>query len=485
MSVSRNAVYNVVGAAFPSLLTLITIPAYLALIGVERFGVLTLCWVILGYAGILDVGLGYSAARKIAASRDDPDDAARTFWTTTWISLLIGLAGGLLMYVGASLYFSTLAEAGSPLASELAAAAPVLGLIVPIAMVAGVLSGALAGRERFLTLNVAGVVLGTLMSALPLGIAYFWSSDLSLLVASLLVARLLPMPFVYRVCRRAVPLGRPLRPDWARVPELVSFGSWTSLFLTANSIIQTLDRLLIGSRIGPAAVPIYAIPYGLVSRIILVPHSLSSALFPRFAYVDADEAGRLTSTSIQSVAVIITPALIGLVGIAEPFFRVWIGEQLAVQALPVAYVLAGGFWIYCIGHMAATMVQSTGRPDRVAKVVLAEVVPYCTALVAGMWAFGVIGAAAAFALRVTVDFLLQVRLAGIPPSVLKILLVPAALVLGTIAAAAWLPGWWRYAALSLLLLSTAAWSILNIPDALRPYLHRLRSVLPARAQAGP
>jgi len=230
-------------------------------------------------------------------------------------------------------------------------------------------------------------------------------------------------------------------------------------------------------------VPIYAIPYGLVSRIILVPHSLSSALFPRFAYVDADEAGRLTSTSIQSVAVIITPALIGLVGIAEPFFRVWIGEQLAVQALPVAYVLAGGFWIYCISHMAYSMLHASGRPSLVAKVLMGEIPAYVLLLVIGLAAFGVIGAAAAFTVRAAVDCAIFLRLARVPMRTIGWLVVPGALILIGTLIAAFVPGAVRYLLLALTLGAATVWSLWNVPEPLRPFLGPLASRLPRRPGA--
>jgi O-antigen/teichoic acid export membrane protein len=177
--------------------------------------------------------------------------------------------------------------------------------------------------------------------------------------------------------------------------------------------------------------------------------------------------------------------IVALVAITEPFFNIWIGRELAAVAAPVGHVLAGGFWIYSIGHMASTMVQATGRPDRVAKVVLAEVLPYCAVLFTGIWAFGLVGAAAAFTLRVAVDFALQVRLARIPLQVLQLLLLPAVLVVATVATAIWLAGWWRYLAFAILFLSSAAWAFRNIPEALRPHVDKLRAFLPTRASAGP
>lgn len=477
MSVSRNAMYNVLGAAVPSVLTLVTVPLYLAVIGVERFGVLTLCWAIIGYAGVLDIGLGLAAARKIAAARDGGPEAGELFWTTMWISLLIGLAGAVVMYAGANAYFGTLAEAGSPLGEELRSAAAMLAAVVPIVMVGGVLVGALTGRERFLLLNLTGAVSNSLTAGLPLLAAYFWRSDLETLLGALLVARLLPIPFLYWSCKRSVPLGGPMRPVWHRARELLSFSSWLTLTLTANAVIQTLDRLLIGSRIGPAAVPIYTIPYGLVSRIVLIPHSLSTALFPRFAYVGEEEKARLTSSSIQGVTVIITPAIIAVIACSDPFFRLWIGAELASFAAPVAYVLAGGFWVYSIGHVAYSKLQAIGRPDLVAKVLLCELVPYSILLVVGLWAFGVIGAAFAFTARAFFDCLIFLWFAAVPARTVRWLALPSAMTGAAVLLAAFVPWPLSHFLLAGLFAAAVTWSLLNIPDSLKPHLTRFTGFL--------
>jgi O-antigen/teichoic acid export membrane protein len=488
MSVSRHATYNMIGAILPAVLTLATVPAYLAVVGLERYGVLTLCWVLVGYAGILDVGLGLAAARKIAASRDDREEAEAVFWTTAAISLAVGSIAAILMYAGATFYFSTLTDDNPALYDELMGSAPMLALMMPLALIGSAINGALTGRERFGVINAANTLSQTLMAVLPLTIAYFWTTDLRWLVAGLLLARFLPVPWTYRVARRAVPLTTPKRPTWSRARELLTQGGWMSLIFAANSVLQTLDRMLIGSRVGPSAVPIYAIPYGLVSKVILVPHSLSIALFPRYAYVPEEERRRLNSSSIQAVAVIVTPALIGLVAIAQPFFTLWVGAELAAASLPVAYVLAGGFWFYCIGHMGYSMLQAIGRPDLVAKVLLAELIPYVVLLVAGLALAGVLGAAAAFTLRAGADCLIFLRLARVPARTWRWLLVPAAMTSAAILAAALIPGPLRYLPLGALLAIAGIWSLLNIPDALQPYLGRFAGLIPARfrkpAQAG-
>ena len=48
MSIARNTAYNLIGSAIPLAASLITVPIYLRVIGLERYGLLAMGWVVPG-----------------------------------------------------------------------------------------------------------------------------------------------------------------------------------------------------------------------------------------------------------------------------------------------------------------------------------------------------------------------------------------------------------------------------------------------------
>ena len=71
MSLIKNSAWNLAGFAIP---ILIAIPAigYLArALGVEKFGIFTLAYAVVGYASIFDAGLSRAVIRAVAMNTSD------------------------------------------------------------------------------------------------------------------------------------------------------------------------------------------------------------------------------------------------------------------------------------------------------------------------------------------------------------------------------------------------------------------------------
>ncbi len=102
MSVARHTVYNLAGAIGSLLIVLVTVPRYLARIGTERYGVLAILWMILGYFGLFNLGLTRTTTNRIA-QLTDVRGREGVFWTALALNTALGLLGGLLLYIAGRL----------------------------------------------------------------------------------------------------------------------------------------------------------------------------------------------------------------------------------------------------------------------------------------------------------------------------------------------------------------------------------------------
>jgi molybdopterin-containing oxidoreductase family membrane subunit len=66
MSLKRNSIWNLAGAGLPLLIGAIAIPYLVQRLGVERFGILSLVWSLIGYFSLFDFGMGRALTQQLA-----------------------------------------------------------------------------------------------------------------------------------------------------------------------------------------------------------------------------------------------------------------------------------------------------------------------------------------------------------------------------------------------------------------------------------
>jgi O-antigen/teichoic acid export membrane protein len=487
MSVARNTAVNVAGGIVPMAVTLVTVPIYLSVIGIERYAVLSIAWLLLGYFGLFDFGLGRAAAQRIARlAESSPKARSDVFWTALWLNAALGVIGAfVLLPIGYSA-FGAMRDMTGPLAEEASAAVPWIAATLPVATVTGVLRGALQGRERFIELNVIGSIATALGSTAPLLVAIYHGPELSWLIAAALLARLFSTLLFFHVSRGIVPAAAPRLPQWRLVRDLLSFGGWITVSSIVGPLLASFDRFVIGVIVSAAAVTHYVVPFNLISHVWILPRSLSSALFPRFAALaSGDEADRLELDALKALTLVITPAVLFGILTVEPFLVIWLGQDLAAVSAPVAHILVLGFWVNSAAHIPSSSLQGRGRPDLVAMAHLGELAPYMAVLALCLYAFGLEGAALAWTIRVTADAAILFGLDRSLQPAIRLLAVPAALVAGAVGAVLLLPlgSPERWILLGILDALALLWWVLNVPAEWRQaWASRLlrRSTLAAR-----
>jgi len=107
----KNIAINFTGLVLPVFVSLATVPAYIRGMGVERYGVISLVWALIGYFSVLDMGISMATENRIARVRHLKDDSVqRVFWSALMLNLATGILGSGLIYSGAA--FAYRAAAG-------------------------------------------------------------------------------------------------------------------------------------------------------------------------------------------------------------------------------------------------------------------------------------------------------------------------------------------------------------------------------------
>jgi O-antigen/teichoic acid export membrane protein len=475
--VIRNTLWNLVGLLAPLLAAVYAIPVLIREAGVDRFGVLALAWLVIGYFGLFDLGLGRAliklVSEKIEAKRTG--EIQELIWTTLFLMVLLGLlGGGLLLAFTDSLVLGVL-NIPATLQSEALDAFRLLAWSVPIVIVTTGLRGILEAYQRFDLVNLMRAPMGVLIFVGPIAVLPF-SNKLDAMVLVLLLLRVVFF-FVHAAqCENVLGglLRRPLI-SWHQVRPLLGLGGWMTVSNVVGPMMVYIDRLVIGSVLSVAAVAYYVTPYEVVTKLLVIPGALMGVLFPAFSADlsgDRTRALDLFQRAVKWIFLTMYPAVLLATVFASDALRLWLTEEFSLKGTSVLQWLAAGVLLNGLAQVPFTFIQSAGRPDLTAKLHLAELLFYFVVLWECINRWGITGAAAAWTLRGGIDTVALFLISGWLESELKGAIKRNALIVATglavLAIGASLPGGLSlriaFGILSMACFSFLAWRFLLAPD---------------------
>jgi O-antigen/teichoic acid export membrane protein len=408
---ARNSIFNLLGLGVPVAAALVAIPLLIQGLGTDRFGILTLAWLVIGYFSLFDLGLGRALTQIVAAKLSEGQAKAPPLvWTAVALSAGLGLLGAaVLMLVSPWLVHSVL-RISAGIQVETVHALYVLSATIPFVVVTAALIGLLSGYHRFGILSMIRAPLGIYTYAAPLAVLPF-SRSLVPVMGILCLGRALACGAHFLACSDILP---PLRsgatgPDTSLKP-LFRFGAWMTVTNVVGPMMVYLDRVVIGSLVSMAAVAYYATPYEMVTKLLIAPNAMLGTLFPAFASTFEQDRKRMVILFVRGTkyaGIVLFPAILLIEAFAEEGLRWWLGGEFAVQGATVLRCLAAGVFINGLAQVFVTLIQGVGRPELTARLHLLELPLYLPLLWWAVRAHGVVGAAAAWTARVSLDCLLH------------------------------------------------------------------------------
>jgi O-antigen/teichoic acid export membrane protein len=405
---ARNVVWNLIGSGAPMLVAVFSIPILIRELGKERFGVLALAWALIGYASVFDLGIGRALTQLVAKTlgADEQRDLAGLAWTSLLLMTLLGVIGTLaVILISPWLVGHTLKVPGE-LQTETLHSFYILGLSIPLVIVAAGLRGLLEAHQRFGLTNILRVPIGVFTFLGPLLVLPF-SHSLVPVLAVLFLGRFAGCGgFMWASLRTIPSLRRGFKLNRSFVRPLLRFGSWMTVTNLVSPLMVTLDRFLIGALLSIAAVTYYVTPFEVVTKVLLIPAALVGVVFPAFSTSsvhDRSYTSLLFGRSVKSITLVLFPIVLLIIVFAQDGLKLWLGADFAQHSARVLQLIGIGVFINSLASVPFAFLQGIGRPDLTGKLNLIEL-PFYLLSVWGLTKFrGIEGTALAWTLRMTVD----------------------------------------------------------------------------------
>jgi len=406
----KNTAFNFLGLSLPLLVGLFTVPVIIQGLGPERFGILSLALAVLGYSGILNLGLNRAATKYIsqALGRNLEYDISSIVWTSLIFQLMLGFMGTLLLLGITPVLIEQILNIPPELIAESKKAFYALSFIVPLILFSLSLKGVLEAGQQFGKINLV-VIPGQCLNLILPVIGILLNFSLFEIILLYFIPRLGEGIAYFFLCLRVFPLiKKPPDIDLKIFRTLLGFGGWVTVCNILIPMLLYMDRFFLGILSSVAAVGYYCLAQDIALRLRILPTSFVKTIFPAFSSLNSDPKRQqnLFIRSMKYLLLIMGPIVFSLMLLADDLLLFWLGPEWAANSAFILKILAAAMLINALSQIPMNFLDGIGRPDLRAKIFLCILPVFMVFLWFFIKAYGLKGAAAAWLIRTLIEFLI-------------------------------------------------------------------------------
>jgi O-antigen/teichoic acid export membrane protein len=420
--VVKGSLWTLMGQVAPMAVSLVAMRYTIGLLGPDGYGLLTLVALIPNYFLFADFGMGMAAVRFGAAAYAEGDavQEGRIVRTAALVAFAAAVPIALAMFLLSGTIISFFDEVPEAMRGEASIALKIASVTLVVTLLCSIVNTPQLTRLR-MDLNtfinagtrIAGLVATPVVIYLGFGVIGA--------VTVLLVAGVLNLTGHVLVSTRLLPSLAGTSIDRYKMPLMLKFGA----SLVAGSIgalfLANLEKVLLPKMVSVRALGFYTAAFTFITMMTLFSNAMIQSLIPAFSRLQSEhDRGQLQGLYARGIRLTLlglAPAIVFLVIAAQPFFRLYLGEEFGRESPPLFYLLLFGLVFNVPAYLPYAAIMARGRTDLFAKLFFIELVPYLLLVVFLTQNFGALGAAVAWSIKTSAEgvlwFVLARRFTGL------------------------------------------------------------------------
>lgn len=417
--IARNTFLNILTQVFTIGLALWAIPILVTRLSEQGFGLLSLIWIFIGYFTLLDFGFSRANTKFISNSlaSGNINQIQKIVGTSLICTFILGVISAAIIVLLTPYLVHDLFTIQPDIHDQAKRAFVAAGIGVPFILVFGATKGLQMAAQRFDIVNLFQVFLAVVQwfgSVVLLWLGYGLEEIILLAIVARTVLAFVSLALLPGILPGA--LQRIYLFDWATFRRLFAFGGWITVSQIISPLFLYLDRIFIGMYLTLDAVTYYSVPQEALTRILVIPLSLTTTLFPAMSeqssLTDKGNLSILYLRSVKYLSIIMVPLILGFLLFAQELVSLWLGKEFASNSILIFQILAVGLLFNSLAQIPTTVLHALTRPDITAKFHIAELPLVILLNMLLIPKIGVVGAALTWSFRVAVDALFLFIAAG-------------------------------------------------------------------------
>ncbi|QEM68659.1 lipopolysaccharide biosynthesis protein [Geobacter sp. FeAm09] len=374
-------------------------PVLIRALGNRDYGLWELVMSVIGYMGLLDLGIGPALIRfvSVADGKQDRSDLQQTI-STAFAFFIV--AGGLALVLFAALGYYPRIITGNDTKdiANLSTVFLLFGLDASIMFPLQVFTATLMGLQRHYLINSARGILTIVRALLTFYLLQRYAGN-GLIVLALLEPIFCLIQFAFFsaaiVCDNSIPRMTFRAVTWRKLHELFTFGAKSATMLVASRLQNQSVPLIIGNVIGLGQIVYFVMPNRLIDYAKGVSQALGLPLIPYFGASigrnDRDELLKSWFSTTLALQVVSLAMPVAIFFYGESFLAIWIGQEYASAGRGVMHFLLLGLLADSLAINASRILVAQGIHGKNAVIWLVLSILSIPVGIGGASAWGVTG----------------------------------------------------------------------------------------------
>ena len=389
--IKKNLIANLIGKSWGTILSILLIPIYIKLLGVESYGLIGFYLTLSSVFGILDLGIGSALNREVATKSVDFDNneiknIVRTFEVIYWsISILIFVIIFTLSPFISRFWIQTNAISHSDLLVVIKLMGVSLLLQFPISLY----QGGIMGLQKQVPLNIILVLTGTFRGIGQVLVLKYISPNIIVFFEWQILTNLITVLLLFWFLWKNIPNRLNPKFDSKVLKQIRSFLIILSLNSFIGILVNQFDKILLSKYLTMELFSYYSIATVISSIVWLITIPINNTFFPKFAklYKEKDELelAKNFHKSSQLLILFLVPISFIFIFFSDIFLQMWLQDSKIVEhSYLIASILLFGTMLNGIASIISNCSVAFGYPNIVTRTNLVQlvlIVPLFTILV--------------------------------------------------------------------------------------------------------
>ncbi|MFH1615695.1 MAG: flippase [Planctomycetota bacterium] len=393
-------------------LSLLVLPYIVNSLGKEPYALLSLSFVVVGYMGFLDLGLGSALTKFISEYHAKGDSAKINSIVTTSLTifLIMGCVGGTSLFLLSQFLVENVFKVTAEFKNTALHVLYITSIGLSFVLLKNYSNAIPSGFQRITIVSGCDAFFNSLKLLLTIALIFLGYGIFEIVFGSV-VLTLLGAITVIIFTKKAYP-SLSIRPGFDKgvALELLRYGMPLSLAAVTSNAIIHLDKFMITVFLPFTSLAYYTVAYDISSRLWYIPNNIMRAFFPVFskyhAMRDKERLKKYYLSAFKYVVIGSTFVAVLLAAFGNEILQYWINPDYAVHGRVTLQILAIGLLMSCYACVPFSLVTACGFSRVVAKVHILIAVINLALCVLLIPLVGIEGAAFAWLIEHIIDLLI-------------------------------------------------------------------------------